>query len=119
MLDFTVNGKKVALDEEGFLVDQADWNHDVAREIARMEGIATLDDEQLEIIEFMRNYYTKYNAFPILNYVCKHVDQPKKCVNDEFINPMKAWKIAGLPKMSGVHFVTVDGKNYLMEDFPG
>ena len=119
MSEITVAGKKIALDEDGFLVNQDDWNHEVANEIARREGIASLDEEQVEIIEFMRKYYRKFNAFPILNYVCRCIDQPKQCVNDEFINPMKAWKIAGLPRLGGVHFVTVDGKNYLMEDFPG
>jgi TusE/DsrC/DsvC family sulfur relay protein len=119
MGEITVAGKKIALDEDGFLINQDDWNHEVAREIAKQVDIAPLDDEQLEIIEFMRNYYKKFNAFPILNYICKHVDQPKQCVNNEFINPMKAWKIAGLPKLGGVHFVSVDGKNYLMEDYTG
>lgn len=119
MGDITVAGKSVRLDDEGFLANQEDWNRDVARAIARNEGIDELDDEQIEIIEFLRGYYHKFNAFPILNYVCKHIEQPKECINNEFINPMKAWKIAGLPKMSGVHFVTVDGKNYLLEDFPG
>ena len=119
MSEVTVAGKKIALDKEGFLINQDDWNHEVAREIAKGLGIDDLDEEQLEIIEFMRNYYHKFNAFPILNYVCQHIDQPKQCVNKEFINPMNAWKIAGLPQQDGVHFVTVDGKHYLMEDFPG
>jgi len=119
MNEITVGGKKIALDDECFLVNKDDWNYDVAREIAKQLGIKSLDEQQLEIIEFMRNYYHKFNAFPILSYVCRHIDQPKQCVNDEFINPMKAWKIAGLPKLGGVHFVTVDGKNYQMEDFPG
>lgn len=119
MNEITVSGKKIVLDDEGFLVNQDDWNFEVAREIAKQMGINTLDDEQLEIIAFLRNYYNKFNAFPILNYVCKYIEQPKQCINNEFVDPMKAWKIAGLPKLSGVHFITVDGKNYLMEDFPG
>lgn len=119
MGEITVAGKKIALNEEGFLLNQDDWNHDVAREIAKHLGINNLDEEQIEIIEFMRNYYNKFNAFPILNYVCKHIEQPKQCINSEFINPMNAWKIAGLPQQDGVHFVTVDGRNYLLENFPG
>lgn len=119
MGEITVAGKKIALDEEGFLVRQEDWDCDVAKEIARREGIAALDEEQFEIIQFMRNYYKKFNAFPILNSVCRHIAQPRQCINKEFINPMNAWKIAGLPKLDGVHFVTMDGKNYIMEDFPG
>lgn len=119
MKEIKAGGKKTILDEEGFLARQDDWNRELAKEIAKLEGINDLDDEQIEIIEFMRRYYEKFHAFPILNYVCKHTGQPKQCVNNEFIDPMKAWKIAGLPRISGVHFVSVDGKNYLMEDFPG
>jgi tRNA 2-thiouridine synthesizing protein E len=119
MGEITVAGKKIELDEKGFLVNQEDWNCDVAREIAKREGIAPLDEEQFAVIEFMRTYYFKFNAFPILNAVCKHIDQPKQCVNKEFINPMNAWKIAGLPKLDGVRFVTMDGKNYIMENYPG
>jgi len=119
MTEITVAGKMVTLDDDGYLVNQEDWNREVARAIAKREGIDGLDDEQIEIIEFLRNYYRKFNAFPILNYVCKHIEQPKQCLNNEFINPMKAWKIAGLPQVSGVHFVSVDGKTYQMEDFPG
>jgi tRNA 2-thiouridine synthesizing protein E len=116
MSDINVAGKNIKLDEEGFLVNQEDWNHDVAREIAKNAGIDKLDEDQMEIIEFLRKYYKKFNAFPILNYVCKHVEQPRECLNNEFVNPMNAWKIAGLPKLDGIHFVAVDGKNYKLEE---
>jgi hypothetical protein len=29
--------------------------------------------------------------------MCKNVHQPKNCVTEQFIDPVKAWKIAGLP----------------------
>ena len=116
MSDIKVAGKNIRLDGEGFLINQEDWNHEVAREIAQKAGIDKLDDDQMEIIEFLRKYYKKFNAFPILNYVCKHVEQPRECLNNEFVNPMNAWKIAGLPKLDGIHFVAVDGKNYKLEE---
>jgi len=116
MGDIHVAGKNVKLDDEDFLVNQEDWNHAVAREIAKKLGIDKLDDDQIEIIEFLWKYYKKFNAFPILNYVCKHVQQSKECLNNEFVNPMNAWKIAGLPKLDGIHFVAVDGKNYKLEE---
>ncbi len=116
MTEITVAGRKIQLDSEGFLVNGEDWNPDVAKEIAKHLGMEELDDAKVEIIEFMRKYYHKFNAFPILNYVCKYVDQPKECLNHEFVNPMNAWKIAGLPKQDGIHFVAVDGKNYKMEE---
>jgi TusE/DsrC/DsvC family sulfur relay protein len=116
MKEIQVADKGIQLDDQGFLVNQEDWNRDVARAIAKETGVGELNDEQIEIIEFLRNYYHKFNSFPILNYVCKHVEQPRKCMNNEFVNPMNAWKIAGLPQLDGIHFVAVDGKNYRLEE---
>lgn len=116
MTDITVAGKNIQLDDECFLVNEKDWSPEVAKEIAKELGFTELDDEKVEIIEFMRKYYHKFHAFPILNYVCKYVNQSKECLNNEFVNPMNAWKIAGLPKLDGIHFVAVDGKNYRLEE---
>jgi len=117
MTSLSYAGKTVTTDNEGFLANQNEWNEDIAQALAREEGLPELTEEQVEIIRFMREYYHKYNAFPILNQVCKNIDQPRECVNEQFINPEKAWKIAGLPKLDGVHFVTLDGgKSYLLEE---
>jgi len=86
-----------SLDDEGYLVERETWDEDVARAIARNEGIDSLTDEMMDVIRFMRSYYNNYNSFPILNSVCKNVHQPRECVNEEFMDPLKAWKIAGLP----------------------
>lgn len=111
-----IAGKMIDLDDDGFMKDTEDWDQTVAHELARREGYESLDEQQYEIIRFMRNYFKKYNAFPMLQYVCKNLQQPKECVNEEFINPMKAWKIAGLPKPDGIQFVAVDGKHYIMQE---
>jgi TusE/DsrC/DsvC family sulfur relay protein len=87
----------IVLDSEGYLADTESWNEDVAGELAAREGIGELTGEMMDVIRFMRTYYKNYNSFPILNSVCKNVHQPKECVNEEFIDPLKAWKIAGLP----------------------
>jgi tRNA 2-thiouridine synthesizing protein E len=108
--------KKIELDDDGFMLNMENWDQEVARELAHREGYDSLDEQQLEIISFMRDYYKKFSAFPMLNYVCKNLNQPKKCVNEEFINPMKAWKIAGLPKPDGIQFEAVDGKHYIMQE---
>jgi len=112
------NGMNFHTDEDGFLLDTEDWDETTARIIAGREGIKDLTEEQIEIVKFLRDYYRKFDAFPILNYVCKNVKQPRGCVNEEFIDPMKAWKIAGLPKPDGIHFVAVDSghKNFIMEE---
>jgi len=110
-------GKKILVDEGGYLADQENWDEEVAMALAEQEGFGALSREQMDIIRFMREYFLKYKVFPILNNVCRLTHQPKSCVNEQFINPEKAWKIAGLPKQEGVHFVSVDGRHYSMEPF--
>jgi len=112
-----IGGKDIGIDENGYLLDQNDWNEAVAVALASREGFDALSAEQMDIIKFMREYFLKYKVFPILNNVCRIAHQPKSCVNEQFINPEKAWKIAGLPKQEGVHFVTLDGQHYFMEPF--
>ena len=111
------NGKKILVDENGYLANQDDWNEDVAYALAAQEGFNSLSTEQMDIIRFMREYFLKCKVFPILNNVCRIAHQPKECVNEQFINPEKAWKIAGLPKQDGVHFISLDGKHYIMEPY--
>lgn len=98
ILDYA--GMKIELDDEGYLVNSDDWNEKVACAIAGREEVEELTDDRMEIIKFMRQYYRQYNHFPILSGVCKNVHQEKRCIQHRFIDPLKAWKIAGLPKPS-------------------
>jgi len=101
-------GLEVELDDKGFLANFDDWNEKVACAIAEREGVPELTKERMEVINFMRQYYKQYNAFPILRAVCKNVHQPRDCVTEEFIDPLKAWKIAGLPNPEVVATESVD-----------
>ena len=92
--------KKIELDDEGYLSSFERWDEQTACGIAFQEGIEELSKDRMEVIKFMRDYYAKYKSFPILGAVCKNVHQPKDCVHEDFIDPVKAWKIAGLPKPS-------------------
>jgi len=97
-------GMKIELDDEGYLSNPEDWNEGVACALAEQEGVDELTKERMDIIKFMREYYRIHNAFPILRAVCKNVHQPKDCFSEKFIDPLKAWKIAGLPKPD-VHII--------------
>ncbi len=92
--------QKIKLDDEGYLEDFQEWNEKTACGIAEKEGIEELTRERIEVIKFMRDYYKQFESFPVLNSVCKNVHQSKNCVNEDFVDPLKAWKIAGLPKPS-------------------
>ena len=111
------NGKKIMVDENGFLADQSDWNEEVALALASREGFESLSPEQMGIVRYMREYFLKYKVFPILNNVCRIARQPKQCVNEQFTDPEKAWKIAGLPKQEGVHFISFDGRHFSIDPY--
>ena len=93
-----VKGKEIEVDEEGFLVNQDEWDEEIAGAVLKNANGPELDKETLEILRFMRSYYKKFSAFPILNAVCKRLDQPRECVQEKFLDPLLAWKAAGLPK---------------------
>lgn len=89
--------KEIVLDDEGYLADYEAWDEGVACGLAEREGIEELTEERIEILRFMRSYYRQFNSFPMLRAVCKNVHQPRECVSEEFMDPMTAWRIAGLP----------------------
>lgn len=91
-------GLKISVDDEGFLLNYNDWNEKVACALAEREGIEELTQDKIEILKFIRGYYEKYNYFPILNAICLNVHQPRNCMARQFVSPLQAWKLAGLPK---------------------
>ena len=94
-------GMQIEVDDEGYLADFETWNEKIACALADREGVSKecpLTEERMEILNFMREYYKKFDSFPILRAVCKNVHQPKDCTYEQFPDPIKAWKIAGLPK---------------------
>lgn len=90
-------GLKITVDNDGFLARLEDWSEQVARVLARNEGIAELPKDKLDILKFMREYYLEHHFFPMVRSVCKSVDQASGCLTKQFTDPVKAWKIAGLP----------------------
>jgi TusE/DsrC/DsvC family sulfur relay protein len=101
MSKMEISGAWVDVDEEGYLVNFEDWNEQIACALAEREGIidqCPLTRERIDILKFLRDYYRRFRSFPIVQYVCKNVHQPKDCESEQFLDPIKAWKIAGLPK---------------------
>ena len=107
-------GISVEVDEEGYLVNFADWNEKIACALAEREGILNqcpLTEERMIILKFLRGYYKNFNSFPIIQAVCKNVHQPKDCLNEQFTHPIQAWKIAGLPKPTTEVFAYIKHKS--------
>ena len=53
---YEVNGKSIEADGHGYLVNQDDWNEDVAGAIAAEEGV-TLSERAWDIINYLRDEY--------------------------------------------------------------
>ena len=98
---FEYAGNRVEVDEEGYLLRFKDWNEKIACGLAEREGISDrcpLTRERMDILIFLRDYYQKFESFPMIRAVCRRVHQKENCEYDLFIDPLQAWKIAGLPK---------------------
>lgn len=102
-----VNGKTIATTENGYLVDTADWNEDVARELARIEGIE-LTQQHWDIIHYLRDEYFNNNQHqPMERVLLKDMGQrwgTKLTSKDVYklfpLAPTKqGTKIAGLPEV--------------------
>ncbi|HEX9859982.1 MAG TPA: TusE/DsrC/DsvC family sulfur relay protein [Nitrospirota bacterium] len=94
-----IEGGSVEVDKNGYLKNINAWNEAVAEAIAKKEGIKKLTDDHIMVVKFLRDYYIKFNSFPLLNMVCTNLHKPKGCATKPFkMDPLKAWKIAGLPE---------------------
>ena len=104
-----VNGVTYETDEEGYLVNLADWNEDIAKTIAKTENVE-LTQSHWEVVNFLREYYNDYQIAPAVRVLTKAIGKklgPEKG-NSKYLyelfpyGPAKqACKIAGLPKPTG------------------
>ncbi|NIR29404.1 MAG: TusE/DsrC/DsvC family sulfur relay protein [Gammaproteobacteria bacterium] len=67
-------------DEEGFLLDPADWDRELAEEIARTENIEMTPDHWL-VVDFVREYYEMRHSVPenrtLLRYLKERLGEEK------------------------------------------
>jgi len=108
MSALSVNGRSVAVDREGFLVDLNDWSEAVAEALADAEGL-TLQAEHWEIIRLLREFYAEFQLSPATRPLIKYTALklgPEKGSSPHLNRLFKgtpaklAAKLAGLPKPS-------------------
>ncbi|WP_437880824.1 TusE/DsrC/DsvC family sulfur relay protein [Pseudomonas sp. LRF_L74] len=101
-----VNGRQVALDQDGYLLELSDWSVETAEALAQREPLQ-LTAEHWQIIELLRAFYDEFQLSPATRPLVKYVALklgPDKG-NSQHLNrlfngtPAKlAAKLAGLPK---------------------
>jgi tRNA 2-thiouridine synthesizing protein E len=104
-----VNGSSYETDEEGYLVNLADWNEDIAKVIAQGENV-DMTVNHWEVVNFLRQYYDEYQIAPAVRVLTKAIGKQlgEEKGNSKYLyelfpyGPAKqACKIAGLPKPTG------------------
>jgi len=101
-----VNNACLETSDQGFLINAADWNEAVAKQLAELNNIP-LTDAHWEIILFIRHYYKQYKHLPNARVFTKAIAKEFGVVkgNSRYLHllfpdgPLKyACKLAGLPK---------------------
>jgi TusE/DsrC/DsvC family sulfur relay protein len=99
----TIAGTTVDVDDDGFLTDPAQWNEQIAAEIAQTNGIDVLTDRHWQVVRFMRETYLQTGSAPSIRSLGKTSGVPIKELYQLFPKgPAKlAAKIGGIPKPRG------------------
>ena len=101
-----IEGREIALDKDGYLVELSDWSPAVAQALAEREGLA-LTAEHWEILEVLRAFYAEFQLSPATRPLIKYVALKLGADKGNSLNlnrlfqgtPAKlAAKLAGLPK---------------------
>ena len=99
----TIAGKEVQVNDEGFMTVPAEWNKDIAVEIAKEEGVAELTPAHWKIIDFCRQSAAASGAAPTLRAITNGTGASTKELFTLFPKgpAKKVAKISGLGKPEG------------------
>lgn len=98
MAEKTIAGKKISINDEGFMTDPSQWDREVAKGLASEEGIE-LTDLHFEVLEFLRSANTKGEALTIRRVGKSGITDIKGLYQLFPGGPLKlSSKIAGIPK---------------------
>ncbi len=98
-----ISGTQVELDEDGNLKNLFDWNEEIAKELAKEEGIEELTERHWIVIKFMRKVYEDKGDAPSIRKLTKESGVNTKELYQLFPKgpAKKSARIAGLPKPKG------------------
>lgn len=108
MSTLIVDGRRIEVDQEGYLTDLNDWSEPVAEALAEREDLQ-LEDAHWQILRLLRAFYEEFQLSPatrpLIKYTALKLGPDKG--NSMHLNrlfkgtPAKlAAKLAGLPKPS-------------------
>lgn len=95
--------KKIAVDEDGFIQNPAEWCEEFVKAVAPEESVPNLTEAHWKVINYLRDYFLKFGSCPPIKMLCKSVGLEVKQIYDLFpTGPAKgACRLAGAPKPTG------------------
>ncbi len=99
MANMELGGKMLEVDEDGFIADPSQWDAKVADSLALTEGVSGLTETHWKLVNYLREYYLKFQIAPMVRKLCKETGLDLKRVYELFPSgPARgACKVAGLP----------------------
>ena len=101
----TIELEKMALevDGDGFLTQPELWNEDIARSIAKIDGIENMNEKHWAIINIIRSNYEEKGMAPMVRTICQEAGVRLREIYELFpLGPARgACRVAGLPKPDG------------------
>jgi len=103
MAKVNLGGKEIEIDEDGFIQEPDLWDENVAKDLAKTEGVPAMGEDHWKLVNYIREYYAKFGIAPMVRKLCKDCDFKLKYIYEMFPSgPAKgACKVAGLPKPTG------------------
>lgn len=98
-----VENKVFEVDGDGFLSQPEIWNEDVARLIAKYDGIEEMNEKHWAIVKIIRDNYEEKGMAPMIRTICKETGVRLREIYELFpLGPARgACRVAGLPKPDG------------------
>lgn len=102
-------GKQIEVDDDGYVLNLSDWSKELAQKLADEDSI-NLTEAHWEVINFLRDYFEKYQIAPMIKILVKEIGKTmgKEKGNTKYLyelfpgGPAKqACRYAGLPKPTG------------------
>ena len=94
---------RIEVDDDGFILDTNIWNEEVAKALAKGEGVTDMTEAHWKVVKYLRDYYLKFGVAPMIRKLCKETGLSLKEIYDLYpTGPAKgACKIAGLARPTG------------------
>ncbi|MFC2096750.1 TusE/DsrC/DsvC family sulfur relay protein [Bacteroidota bacterium] len=101
----TIELEKIDLevDGDGFLLQPKAWNEDIARQIAKIDGINEMNEKHWAIVKIIRKNWEVKGMAPMVRTICQEAGVRLREIYELFpLGPARgACRVAGLPKPDG------------------